>query len=119
LCGEVYVVFVSAIAVAELTKQGPRAPWSSIFGLLLVPVMVGFGAIAVHSAFQTRRTWSHRRRGAHVGRALASLRDRYRVLSRLAITQRKDDRIVVGPNGVFVVVTDEGRHENDEALCAA
>jgi hypothetical protein len=114
--GEIYVVVVSATAVAELTKLGPRGPLSATVGMLLTPVMVGFGAVAVHSIFQTGRTWSRGRRGAGVGRALASLRDGYRVLSRLPITQRRDDRIVVGANGVFVVVTDEGRRGNDGAL---
>lgn len=102
----------SAIAVAQLTKPTPKVSAGAV-AIMLAPVSLGFAGIAIHSAWLTGRTWARRRRAADVGRALASLRDRYRVLSRLPVTRRRDDRVVVGPNGVFVVVTDEGQRITD------
>jgi hypothetical protein len=115
---ELYVVVVSALAVAELTSPAPTALAARI-GVLLLPVSIGFAFLAARASVLTVRTVSDRRRGADVGRALASLRDRYRVLSRLPLSQRRDDRVVVGTNGIFVIVNDGRRRSHDPSVWRA
>ena len=116
--GELYVVAASGLAVAALTRPMPR-PTPAFVAAMLVPVVGCFAALALRSAAHARRTWSRRRRGADVGRALLSLPDAYRVLSRLPLTLRREDRVVIGSNGIFVVVTDDTRRRRDGSFWRA
>jgi hypothetical protein len=112
---ELYVVVVSALAVAELTNPAPTA-LAPTLGALLVPISVAFALMAGHAAMVAVQSMARRRRGADVGRALAALRDRYRVLSRLPLSHRRDDRVVVGANGIFVIVSDGRRRARDAGV---
>ena len=106
------MVVVSALAVAELTNPAPT-PLARTLAALLAPVSIAFALMAAHAGLVAVHAMVQRRRGADVARALAKLRDRYRVLSRLPLSHRRDDRVVVGANGIFVIVSDGRRRARD------
>jgi hypothetical protein len=102
---ELYVLVAAALAIAVLLQLGHGSPTARVAIVMLAPIALYFAAIMPRSFFKAAAVWRSQQVQAHLGRSLAALGPEFRVLSRLGISPRRQDHIVVGPSGVFVILS--------------
>lgn len=102
--GAVYVTVAVATALAALLHPGS---WTPIATSLLLPIFVVALAEAARSTSTVWQNWRAYELGANVKRALATLRPSYRVVARGPSLTERDRHVVIGPNGVFLVLSSD------------
>jgi hypothetical protein len=96
----------AAVVVLLTTPTGQRGVAVAI---LLTPIAFGYASIATRSIAASLALGRRLRARANVGRELLELGREYRILSRCSVTPGREDHIVIGPNGVFVIMAcDDG-----------
>ena len=97
-------MFGSALALAALLDL-TSAEWTRWAPVALAPSIVWFAMLAGQRGAELVRAWRERRLGADVRRATAPLGKPYRLIARTTSSPGRAEHVVIGPNGVFVIMT--------------
>jgi hypothetical protein len=102
--GAIYLTLATGAGLVALAIHGSWVPLATI---LLLPVFVGAGVVAVRSSTELWQEWRANQLGANVKRTLASLGPTYRVVTRGSTAADRDSHVAIGPNGVFLILSSD------------